>query len=838
MGKTMKLFEIFRKNKKKICLIIQCRLSSTRLPGKALLPLGINESGQMVVLEWVLRAMKSVKCNQYVLATDESSYDELLPYAKKWGYDIYKGPREDVLARFCGVIKETECDLIVRATADNPFLFYEAAQAQLDEYIKNESTCHADYYTWTGLPHGCGVEIIDARSLLKAAAETDSPYDHEHVGPALYNHKEKFNCVFTPAPNRWNYPELRTTIDTAFDYNRSLTLVHEISQGRKTTGPYTTEQILQGMWQPSVRNPVLYIPCTFKGHGTGHLRRCLELACKNHSFVYIPDESTLSQIKQLVEEYKNKGLNSYQIVSSLTDIDSYSLVVTDLFNTSDEMAKLFDKVKTVCALDEGRQDTNYADYTLDIIPSIVKSKKINMIEPGFMPAPQKVRSEHQTAIHTALVTIGGEDPAGYAMPCAVALAQNNVYTTVIISQPEQFMLSIPEELKKYIKATGPVENLKERLYEYDLVVTHYGFTAFEARSAGCAVILTATTEYHSKLAENYSFVCIGLVEANKAKFASLLEDSDKLYAREESIQSKDLSEYIKILAEGKSIECPVCHKHNGAKNPVISRTMDRTYRKCRTCGITYLSFGAKEQLSQYKREYFFEDYRAKYGKTYLEDFQNIKSQGVRRISNIDYIYRRGHSSVTPSILDIGCAMGPFLDAANDSGWQVFGTDICEDAVEYVQNQLHFPACTSRFPLLDPESQFGLQKFDAVTMWYVIEHFEDLDSVLKKVSELVKKGGIFAFSTPSGSGVSALYNKDFYSNSPKDHFTIWEPKKADAILRRYGFKTVKIVSTGHHPERFPGMENVSNKSLKFKIVRHKSKARGLGDTFELYCRKIK
>ena len=177
----MKLFEIFRKNKKKICLIIQCRLSSTRLPGKALLPLGINESGQMVVLEWVLRAMKSVKCNQYVLATDESSYDELLPYAKKWGYEIYKGPREDVLARFCGVIKETECDLIVRATADNPFLFYEAAQAQLDEYIKNESTCHADYYTWTGLPHGCGVEIIDARSLLKAAAETDSPYDHEHV---------------------------------------------------------------------------------------------------------------------------------------------------------------------------------------------------------------------------------------------------------------------------------------------------------------------------------------------------------------------------------------------------------------------------------------------------------------------------------------------------------------------------------------------------------------------------------------------------------------------------------------------------------------------------------
>lgn len=35
-------------------------------------------------------------------------------------------------------------------------------------------------------------------------------------------------------------------------------------------------------------------------------------------------------------------------------------------------------------------------------------------------------------------------------------------------------------------------------------------------------------------------------------------------------------------------------------------------------------------------------------------------------------------------------------------------------------------------------------FSAVTMWFVIEHFQDLNSVLQKVSDLLIGGGIFAF----------------------------------------------------------------------------------------------
>ena len=195
----------------------------------------------------------------------------------------------------------------------------------------------------------------------------------------------------------------------------------------------------------------------------------------------------------------------------------------------------------------------------------------------------------------------------------------------------------------------------------------------------------------------------------------------------------------------------------------------------------------------------------------------------------------------PAVLDIGCAYGPFLSAANDKGWQVFGTDIAEDAVSYVQNTLLFPAVCAPFPEFDSAVSFGINQFDAVTMWYVIEHFSDLAPVLKKVSSLLKKGGIFAFSTPSGQGVSAKLNRQhFFEESPADHYTIWEPSRAGKILQQFGFQIVKTVSTGHHAERFPQVKahGWEKTSLPFKMYQTASRLSRMGDTFEVYCRKVK
>jgi len=832
----MKLLNLFSKQKRKVVLIVQCRLSSTRLPRKALLPLGGK-----TILEWVLASMKLVHADQYFLATDVDSADELKPFAKKCGYDFFAGSKEDVLDRFCQVIELSRADVVVRATADNPFLFYEAASSLLEEFLEREKTSPVDYITWTDLPHGSGIEIFNAHSLLKARNQTDNPYDHEHVGPALYNHQEIFSAVFLKAPNRWNFPELRTTVDTYADYRRALSLVHALSAKKIVEKPYTTEEIINGLWKPSVRFPLLLVPSTVKGRGTGHLRRCIDIALKTGADIYVPLDATLEQSAELVAEARQNGLEDYQIVRMLSGVDQYALVVTDLFNTDTQTAELLARSCPVAALDEGAEDTNYVDYLLDIIPSVGLDRKPNYTEPAFIPLPEKKRDTGTSfaAVHTAVVTLGGEDPAGLAIPACRALAQNNVYVTVIVQDVNEAKQLVPAELCKYIKIVPPVDSLREHLFEYDLVVTHYGFTAFEAATAGCAVILLGTTELHQRLAETYHFACIPSDVIDAEHFKELLGNPQKLYHPVSQNTQKPLAEFILTLSQGRRITCPVCRCLPEKKDIVVSRTPERTFRRCQKCGMLYQSWTIAAAETKYNHSYFYEDYQKQYGRTYLDDFASIKAQCVRRTSVIDFMYRRIHSPVTPTVLDIGCAMGPFLDAANDAGWQVFGTDISADAVEYVQKTLHYPAVCAPFPKFDAAKEFGIQKFDAVTMWYVIEHFENLDAVLTSVSKLIKKGGIFAFSTPSAAGISAKSNADtFFKNSPADHYTLWEPKRAAQILGKYGFKVVKIVSTGIHPERFPVVKQKGwkEKSLQYTMVQAAGHFFKLGDTFEVYCRK--
>ena len=824
----------------------QCRLSSTRLPSKALLPLGGK-----TVLDWTLAAMKKVKADDYYVATDSSSYEALKPVCERNGFKIFEGPLEDVLARYCALIEESNCDVVLRATADNPFLFYEAAQSLLDEFESRSKNEDFDYITYTGLPHGSGIEVFKAASLLKARALTNLAYDHEHVGPSLYNHPEHFKSLFLPSPAQWYYPSLRTTIDTITDYKRAESAVKiisgSVSEQEPVKEPYTTEQILSAFESPDLYRPILTVPCVKKGKGTGHLRRCLKIALETGANVYIGEDAGLEEKDELIEDAKKNGLSDEQIVSRLPEKNEYELIVTDAFTLDRELALQLSKAAPLLAIDEGSLNANLCDCLLDIIPSYGLERPANFSDPSFVSLPEHRRSakkpENFDEIKSVLVTVGGEDPGDLVVPSAIAFAASGKKITAIVQSPEEAELRVPEDIRKKISFIRPVHNLKEQLSSYDVVVTHYGFTAFEALAAGCGVILLGTTPLHVNLAQKYGFASLSQTQISSDNALSYLKNISSLYPDspfiKEGAGKKSLGDFIKLLSCGKRNPCPICRDDDAShENPIVARTTLHTFRRCKTCGMLYMSWTHASDKN-YNSSYFFEDYKKQYGKTYLDDFKNIKKQCVRRTSVVDMLYRSDHKAVTPAVLDIGCAFGPYLDAANDSGWQVFGTDISKEAVDYVQNSLHYPAAVASFPDFDPVSEFGVKNFDAVTMWYVIEHFQDLDSVLRGVSKILKNGGIFAFSTPSASGVSGRFNtQSFFQNSPTDHFTLWEPGRAASILKRYGFKVCKVVSTGHHPERFPNLKGQKSTSLKFALYSTASHFFGLGDTFEVYCKKEK
>ena len=830
-----------KKNKERIAVIVQCRLSSSRLPKKALKTIGDKS-----ILQWSLDAMKKVPADCYYLATDRDSESVLSEIAKKCGYEIYAGSLEDVLDRFCDVIDISGADVVVRATADNPFLFYEAATDLLSLWKEKNASSQIDYLTYRGLPHGSGIEILRASSLVEAKVTTKDPYDHEHVGPSLYNHQDRYKCVFEDAPEKYFYPDLRTTVDTATDFLRAEKIYKSVSEKRRGKGPFTCGEIISAFEKPGIKKRIIFVPSVDKGHGTGHLRRCLDLATELFADILIPENASLEQCTELVAEAKKNGLSDSQILTALPEHGNYDFIVADLFQTPESFARNLDPNASVISLDDGASDTDFADYLLDIIPSAETGRRANLVEPGFIPMPKRKKSglNDGLKIHTAIVVLGGEDPASLSFPAATALSENGLYVTLVCSD-EKFVPDMETRIKERdcanVKVCGPISNLREKLSDYDLVVTHYGFTAFEAAGAGCAVILLPTTLLHETLSKKYGFVCLSSEEIGPQGFAEALKNPSALFKKEISDSEKSLGTYINELCKGKKLLCPVCQKKMDAQDTLVARVGGRTFRRCRSCGMLYQSWTMQAEQTEYNHDYFYADYEKQYGKTYEEDFAAIKAQGVRRTGYIDMIFHHSHSAVTPTILDIGCALGAFMDAAGDAGWQVYGLDISQTAVDYVRNTLHFPALCAPFPTVAFSSEFGIETFDAVTMWYVIEHFQNLDSVLQAVSRIVKKGGVFAFSTPSASGVSGRYNtQTFFEQSPSDHYTLWEPSRADSILRKYGFKVCRIVPTGIHPERFPAAKKHgwTKENFQFKLLESASKMMKLGDTFEVYCKKIK
>lgn len=391
-----------------------------------------------------------------------------------------------------------------------------------------------------------------------------------------------------------------------------------------------------------------------------------------------------------------------------------------------------------------------------------------------------------------------------------------------------------DESASFVRYAETIPNLPERLFEFDLVITHFGLCCFECLAAGTPVILAAPTALHERLARKAGFLTTGrdmkkLRDICLSKnLAPAAEASGNTAARYFSGRSKPESP-ADFAANFKPLifrNCPVCGRDAG---PVIGRALERTYRRCRHCG-TYTMSRLTPVPVVYSEAYFFEDYARQYGRTYIEDFPALTSLAEKRLRHIKKLRPSG------DLLDIGCAYGPFLAAASRAGYKPSGIDPSAGAIRYVNETLGIPAVEASVPeaLFDMESE----SFDVISLWYVIEHFTDPHRVLSEIRRLLKPAGILAFSTPSGRGVSARFaRKRFLENSPADHWTIWDPKRIRRALRRSGFSFRKAVITGHHPERLPLIGRFFERGPARHLALLVSKIFSLGETFEVYARKL-
>jgi spore coat polysaccharide biosynthesis protein SpsF len=188
--------------------VLQARMGSGRLPGKVLSPIG----GWPLLHYSVTRALAAGVGEVLIATTSRPDDDAIATVGRQLGVGVLRGPVDDVLGRF--VMAANACpdvDVVIRATADNPFADIGSAARLLKAMGED-----ADYGVEEGLPVGCAVEGMRIGALLEAARRAQSPYDREHVTPWL-KRSPSVRRVAPRAPDACVATDLRLTVDTRAD---------------------------------------------------------------------------------------------------------------------------------------------------------------------------------------------------------------------------------------------------------------------------------------------------------------------------------------------------------------------------------------------------------------------------------------------------------------------------------------------------------------------------------------------------------------------------------------------------------------------------------------------
>ncbi|MDR2618586.1 MAG: methyltransferase domain-containing protein [Treponema sp.] len=634
--------------------------------------------------------------------------------------------------------------------------------------------------------------------------------------------------------------------------------------------------------------PLLVVPCLEKGRGGGHLVRSAALvrdlrSLGREAFLYAPEaekEAALGALNALSGSFASEWVLSRQVPegSGL----SWDFIILDRFRTPGKEFAAWSALGPVIGIDEGGPCRKDFDFLIDLLPGLPGAVPANITSPALLPLPRNRRpsffparefsSENKLRI---LVSFGAEDVPGLGPAAARALA---AYAPGRLD----ITLAAPSRLAapglEGIRVLGRVPELREELAAYDLLITHFGLTCFEALYARTPVLLVSPAAYHEKLARNAGLVSAGTGGPGVRKLGSLLFTLlpqgrpelnrlflESLYRKNEKAaacyglaedRTGTLADFLAAVKPLLSRGCPVCVPAKPLQAPAPLKTRGavlarfpgtpgpadaaslRTYRRCGSCGLIRMGRMSPPPI-EYETSYFFSQYKKQYGKTYLEDFPALAAMGRKRLFHIKSLLGKPGETGAGSalrLLDIGCAYGPFLLAAREEGFAPQGLEPAAGAASYVQEELGIPCVNGFFPeALKTEAPV----FDVVALWYVIEHFDDPGAALTAIAGILKPRGVLAFSTPSYAGISGRKSlMEFLKNSPQDHWTIWSPG-AQGILKKYGFKLKKTVVTGHHPERFPfiGRFLKGKKGNFYHIVLAFSRLFRLGDTFEAYAVKI-
>lgn len=237
------------------------------------------------------------------------------------------------------------------------------------------------------------------------------------------------------------------------------------------------------------------------------------------------------------------------------------------------------------------------------------------------------------------------------------------------------------------------------------------------------------------------------------------------------------------------VACNLCGRDESER---IAEQRGLRIVRCRACGLVYVNPRPQAEILAA----LYADYHARDGGN-AESWDRLMSRVFAEAADL-LCATRGMSGPA-RVLDVGCGFGGFVELMRTRGWDAEGLDPSQAVVDEATRT----GRRVRLGTLEALSA-NAGPFDAITMFYVLEHLSDPMGALRKAFDLLVPGGALVIRVPHTTPIVRLLapvglGRELYD--PPFHLYDYAPAVLQDMLRRTGFADIRT---------FPGQPTVPSR----------------------------
>ncbi|OGK22185.1 hypothetical protein A2866_03445 [Candidatus Roizmanbacteria bacterium RIFCSPHIGHO2_01_FULL_39_8] len=222
-----------------------------------------------------------------------------------------------------------------------------------------------------------------------------------------------------------------------------------------------------------------------------------------------------------------------------------------------------------------------------------------------------------------------------------------------------------------------------------------------------------------------------------------------------------------------------------------------------------------------------------YGSSYFSNSPNLSSQSYyfSKLATLRLVTRKEF----PTILDVGCGWGDFLEVLEKEKNPYLGIDINKEAIDICQKK---ELNCQQIDIKTLEKEVSKEKntnfltskpnwyrnpnpntlFDAITLFQVIEHLKNPIPVLQSAKKLLKKDGVLLITTPNNnSPLRRLLGAKWSVYNEPSHYVFYDKNTLHKVLGSAGFKKIQVRTD---PSRFLSLRYIlSRLNIRGKNILH-------------------